>query len=416
MDRPIEKKNTTTKKIATIAGIAGGVLLVVIIVFNPFGKSKMNVEGERMVIGETKRAAFREFIPVTGIVQPVTTIFLDLREGGRVEEIFAEDGAMLTKGQPIIRLSNTDLELNLTIQETSVYNLLAQMQIAQNGARQNTISKLTQSIDVENQLIEARRVYEVNKQLIENGAIAQQDFQESENMYNYLLEKKKLTDEILKQDSIASGQQFLQAAQSYRGAKNGLELMRRKCADLTVCAPVDGKLTSLDAEIGQNKNKGERIGQLDVLSGFKVRAEIDEHYILRIYAGLEAMYKQGESDYTLVIKKVYTQVNNGRFAVDMVFKDSMPGNIRRGQSLQIRIALSDETEALLIPRGGFYQQTGGSWIFKLSANGSKAYRVPIRIGRQNPDFYEVLEGLEVGDKVIINSYDNYRDVRELKIN
>jgi len=375
----------------------------------------MNVEGEKMSIGEAKRAAFREFIPVTGIVQPVTTIFLDLREGGRVEEIFVEDGAVLTKGQPILRLSNTDLELSLTTQETSVYNLLAQMQIAQNGARQNTISKLTQSVDVESQLIEARRIYEMNKKLMAKQVIAQQEFQESENMYTYLLEKKKLTNEILKQDSIASGQQFSQAEQSYRGAKNGLELMRRKFADLTVCAPVDGQLTSLDAEIGQNKNKGERIGQLDVLSGFKVRAEIDEHYISRIYAGLEGIYRQGDSTYTLVIKKVYTQVSNGRFAVDMVFKDRIPENIRRGQSLQIRIALSDETEALLIPRGGFYQQTGGSWIFKVSADGSKAYRIPIRIGRQNPDFYEVLEGLEAGDKVIINSYENYRDVRELKI-
>jgi len=152
-----------------------------------------------------------------------------------------------------------------------------------------------------------------------------------------------------------------------------------------------------------------------VLSGFKVRVEIDEHYILRIYAGLEGMYKQSGNTYTLVIKKVYTQVTNGRFAVDMVFKDNIPDNIRRGQSLQIRIALSDETEALLIPRGGFYQQTGGCWIFKTSKDGSKAYRVSIRIGRQNPDYYEVLDDLEPGDKVVINSYENYKDVQELKI-
>lgn len=375
----------------------------------------MNVESERLTIGEAKRSAFREFIPVTGIVQPVTTIFLDLREGGRVEEIFVEDGAVLKKDQPILRLSNTDLELSLTTQETSVYNLLAQMQIAQNGARQNTISKLTQSVDVESQLIEAKRIYEMNSKLIQKQVIAQQEFQETENQYKYLLEKKKLMDAILEQDSIASAQQFAQAQQSYNGAKNGLDLMRRKFADLTVCAPVAGQLTSLDAEIGQNKNKGERIGQIDVLSGFKVRVEIDEHYIPRIYAGLEGLYKQDDSSYTVVIKKVYTQVANGRFAVDMVFKDRMPENIRRGQSLQIRIALSDETEALLIPRGGFYQHTGGSWIFKVSADGSRAYRAPIRIGRQNPDFYEVLEGLEVGDRVIVNSYENYGNTQELKI-
>ncbi|MDR0231027.1 MAG: HlyD family efflux transporter periplasmic adaptor subunit [Dysgonamonadaceae bacterium] len=415
MDRIIEKKKWPPKKIAMIAGGGLGILLIIFIIFSTFGKSRLNVESERMTIAAVKRDNFREFIPVTGIIQPVSTIYLDLREGGRVEEIFVEDGAVMKKGQPILRLSNTDLELSLTTQETSVYNLLAQMQIAQNGARQNTISKLTQSVDVESQLIEAKRVYEMNKKLLNSSVIAKQEFQESENIYKAVLEKKKLMDEILKQDSIASDQQFAQAAQSYQGAKNGLELMRRKFSDLTVCAPVDGQLTSLDAEIGQSKNKGERIGQIDVLSGFKVRVDVDEHYISRIYAGLEGIYKQADSTYTLVIKKVYTQVTGGRFAVDMVFKDKAPESIRRGQSLQIRIALSDETEALLIPRGGFYQQTGGNWIFKVSKDGNKAYRIPIRIGRQNPDFYEVLEGLEPGDKVVVNSYENYGDIQELVI-
>ena len=415
MDRIIEKKKWSSKKIAMIAGGGLGILFIIYIIFSTFGKSRLNIESKRTTIAEVKRDNFREFIPVTGIIQPISTIYLDLREGGRIEEIFVEDGAVMTKGQPILRLSNTDLELSLTTQETSVYNLLAQMQIAQNGARQNTISKLTQSVDVESQLIEAKRVYEMNKKLLNTNVIAKQEYQESENYYKYLLEKKKLMDEILKQDSIASTQQLSQAEQSYKGAKNGLELMRRKFADLTVCAPVDGQLTSLDAEIGQNKNKGERIGQIDVLSGFKVRVEVDEHYISRIYAGLEGMYKQADSTYTLVIKKVYTQVTGGRFAVDMVFKDKVPDNIRRGQSLQIRIALSDEVEALLIPRGGFYQQTGGNWIFKVSTDGSKAYRMPIRIGRQNPDFYEVLEGLEAGDKVVVNSYENYGDIQELVI-
>jgi len=255
----------------------------------------------------------------------------------------------------------------------------------------------------------------MNKRLLNSNTIAKQEYQESENLYKYLLEKRKLVDEILKQDSIASAQQLSQAEQSYKGAKNGLELMRRKFADLTVCAPVDGQLTSLDAEIGQSKNKGERIGQIDVLSGFKVRVDIDEHYISRIYAGLEGIHRQADSVYTLVIKKVYTQVTGGRFAVDMLFKGKVPNNIRRGQSLQIRIALSDEAEALLIPRGGFYQQTGGNWIFKVSKDGNKAYRLPIRIGRQNPDYYEVLEGLEVGDKVVVNSYENYGDIQELII-
>jgi len=414
MDRLIEKKRWTPKKIALIAGTAVGVLLLLLLL-STFGKSRLNVESERMIIAEAAHSTFREFIPVTGIVQPVSTIYLDLQEGGRVDEIFAEDGAVLKKGDPILRLSNTDLELSLITQETSVYNLLTQMQIAQNNARQNTIIKLNQVVDVENELIEAKRVYDLNKKLYATNVIAEQDFKQSENRYKYVVEKQKMVKEIMQQDSIASVQQLAQAEQSYKGAQNGLALMRRKFADLTVRAPVDGQLTSLLAEIGQSKNKGERIGQVDVLSGFKVRVDIDEHYINRIYTGLEGQYRQGNSVYTLTIKKVYTQVSGGRFAVDMLFADSVPTGIRRGQSLQIRIALSDETEALIIPRGGFYQQTGGNWIFKLSKDGGKAYRIPIRIGRQNPDHYEVLEGLEAGDKVVVNSYENYGDIRELVI-
>lgn len=415
MDRPIQKSRWNKKRIFIIGGISAGVILLTALILSTFGESRLNVDSERMTIAEVKKEMFREYIPVTGTVQPVSSIYMDLQEGGRVEEIFVEDGAVLTKGQPILRLSNTDLELSLIGQETQVYNLLAQMQIAQNSSRQNTISKLNQSVDVESELIEAKRIYDMNKKLLTSSTIAQQEFKESENKYNYLLQKQKLVNEILRQDSIASSQQVKQVEQSYHGAQNGLNLMRRKFADLTVCAPVDGQLTSLDAEIGQSKNKGERIGQVDVLSGFKIRVDVDEHYISRIYSGLEGQYKQGDSTYTLVIKKVYSQVANGRFAVDMIFQNKAPENIRRGQSLQIRIALGDEAEALLIPRGGFYQQTGGNWIFKVSKDNKKAYRSPIRIGRQNPDFYEVLEGLEPGDKVVVNSYENYGDIQELVI-
>lgn len=183
--------------------------------------------------------------------------------------------------------------------------------------------------------------------------------------------------------------------------------------DLIVRAPVDGQLTSLDAEIGESKNKGQRLGQLDVIGGLKVRVEIDEHYISRIFIGLEGSTEINGKAYTLSIRKVYTQVTNGRFQVDMEFKSSLPENIRRGQTLQIRLALSDETQALLLPKGGFYQQTGGNWIFKLSQDGSIAYKTNIQIGRQNPDYYEVLQGLQPGDKVVINNYENYGNMQEL---
>ena len=409
MDRRIEKKFWTKKRILIIAGTVALAVLIVGSIMMSMSKSNLNVDAERVSLGEVSWGKFRELIPVTGNVMPISTIYLDISEGGRVDEIYVEDGAIVKKDQAILKLINTDLELSLMTQETSVYNLLTQMQIAQNNARQNTIGKLNQMTDVENDFREAERIYLMNKELDAVGAVSKQDLQESLNRYNYAKEKRRLTVEILKQDSISSEQQMAQAKQSYQGSQNALNVMRRKVADLIVRAPVEGQLTSLYAEIGQSKNKGERIGQVDVLSGFKVRADIDEHYISRILTGLEGEYKQGASTYKLMIKKVYTQVTAGRFPVDMVFVDSVP-EMRRGQSLQIRLALSDETEALLLPRGAFFRQTGGNWIFKLNSSGDKAERTPIRIGRQNPEYYEVLEGLQAGDKVVTNSYENYGEV------
>lgn len=413
MDRIIAKKRWTTKKLLTI----GGILVILILAFTSYyltsGKSRLNVDAERISIHEVKMGPFREYITVNGIVLPMTTIYLDALEGGRVEEKFVEDGAIMKKDQPILRLSNTDLELSLVNQETSVYNLLTQMQISRNAAQQNTVNRLNQVTDADNQLKEAERVYKLNKTLHDQKVIGGQEFKQSENNYHYLLEKKRLSDQIMKQDSVSNIQQLTQARQSYNGSQNALQVMRKKVGDLIVRAPVDGQLTSLDAEIGQSKNKGERLGQIDVLSGFKLRVDIDEHYISRIYTGLSGEFSFANKDYKLTIKKVYTQVTAGRFQVDMEFEGEVPQGIRRGQSLQIRLALSDETQALLVQKGGFFQQTGGNWIFKLNDNGTIAYKTDIQLGRQNPDYYEVLQGLKTGDKVITSSYENYGNMQEL---
>ena len=396
--------------------IAGGILLLAFIVYSIFfssSNSRLNVEKERLSINTVKRGMFQENIPVNGVVLPITTIYLDAIEGGRVEEKFVEDGAIMKKGEPILRLSNTDLELSLVNQETSVYNLLTQMQISQNAARQNTINRLNQFTDVENGLIEAERVYELNKRLYEKDAIGRQELIKSENDYKYQKERMQLAKEVLKQDSVATSQEQRQIQNSYGQTQNALELMRRKVADLDVKAPVDGQLTSLDAEIGQSKNKGERLGQIDVLSGFKVRADIDEHYISRIFTGQQGTFAFDGKPYVLTIKKVYTQVTNGRFQVAMPFEGEVPEGIRRGQTLQIRVALSQEKEALMVSKGGFVLETGGNWIFKLNEDGSTAYRVDISLGSQTTEYFEVLNGLKEGDRVITSSYSNYGNTDEL---
>ncbi|WP_345951806.1 efflux RND transporter periplasmic adaptor subunit [Mucilaginibacter sp. PAMB04274] len=415
MDRIIEKKRWNNKRVMTIAGIVAVVALVTGSIVFTSGKSKLNVDAERITISEVKKGSFQEIIPLNGIVLPITTIYLDAVEGGRVEKLFVEDGATMEKGQPILKLANTDLELNLANEETAVFNVLTQMQISHDNARQNTISKLNQMAEVESNLKEADRVYKLNKRLYDQKAIGLQEFQKSENDYSYAVRRKRLTTQILNQDSTAMNQQTQQSKESYAHMKATLELMRKKVGDLIVRAPVDGQLTSLDAEIGQSKQKGGRLGQIDVLSGFKVRVDVDEHYITRVFNGQMGEFTLGDKTYKLKIKKVFTQVSNGRFQVDMQFAGALPKDIRRGQSLQIRLALSDETQAVLVPKGGFYQQTGGNWIFKLSEDGKTAYRMDIQLGRQNPDYYEVMQGLKPGDRVVTSSYENYGDMQELII-
>lgn len=416
MDIPLKKKRFTTKKIAIIGGSVLIVALIVFVLISSTGKSKLNVEKERISISEVKKGNFQENIPVNGVVLPIKTIYLDAMEGGRVEERFVEDGKMMEKGEPIIRLSNTDLELSLVNQETSVYNLLTQMQISQNAARQNTINRRNNLTDVENQFVEAKRLYKLNEKLYKKGAVGKQDFLESKNNYNYQKEKLNLARQVLAQDSTAVNQEARQAKESYERTRKALQLMRKKVEDLVVRAPIDGQLTALDAEIGQSKSKGERLGQIDVVSAYKVRAEIDEHYISRIFNGQRGEFNFNGKKFQLEIKKVYTQVSNGRFQVDMHFLEEAPDNIRRGQSLQIKLALSQEKEAVLVSKGGFFQQTGGNWIFKISEDGESAYRTPIQLGSQNTEYYEVLGGIEPGDRVITSSYSNFGEIEELVLN
>jgi HlyD family secretion protein len=413
VDRVIEKKYWSKKRILTIAGILGVVLLIGASYYYTSGNSKLNVDTERITISPITKGTFQEFIPVNGVVLPLTTIYLDAVEGGRVEEKYVDDGTMMKKDQPILRLSNTDLQLGLVTQQTNVYNLLTQMQISKNAAQQNTVSKLNQMTDVESLLKEAERLYKLDKHLYEEKAIGAQEYQAAENNYNYLLRKKALTGKILEQDSVSNRQQAIGDKQSFEGSQTALNVMRQKVGDLIVRSPVEGQLTSLDAEIGQSKNKGERLGQIDVMSGFKVRVDVDEHYLSRIFIGLKGDFDFADKTYKLVIKKVFAQITNGRFQVDMEFVGEVPKGIRRGQTLQIRLALSDETQAILLPKGGFYQQTGGNWIFKVNENGKAAYKVDIQLGRQNPDYYEVLQGLKPGDKVVTSSYENYGTMQEL---
>jgi HlyD family secretion protein len=397
----------------TIAGVTAIVALVAGSIYFTSGKSKYNAPIDRITISEIKKGPFQEFIPVNGTVMPLTTIYLDAVQGGRVEERYVEDGARLKKGDPILRLSNTDVELSLANSENAVYAAQTQMQISQNNAAQNTVNKLQTMADVESAYKDAERVYNLDKTLYAQKAIGLQEFQIAENTYNYQLRKRNLARQILKQDTLLTKEQDAQAKEQYRQMNSSLQLMRKEVADLIVKAPIDGQLTSLDAEIGQNKNRGDHLAQIDGFTGVKIQALVDDHYINRVVTGLTAYYPTDDKNYKLIVKKVFTQVTNGQFKVDMQFVGDIPPGLRKGQTLQVRLAFSDEAPALLLPKGGFYQQTGGNWIFKVSDDGKTAYKVDIQLNRQNPDYYEVTRGLKPGDKVITSSYENYGDIQEL---
>ncbi len=413
VDRIIEKKRWSTKRLLTIGGIVALIALIGASYYYTKGPSKLSVDTERLTISTITKGPFQENIPVNGVVMPLTTIYIDATEGGRVEERYVEDGTIVKKGQPILRLSNTDVMMTMMSQQNTVYNTLTQMQINHNAALQNTVSKQTQMADVESLYKEAERIYNLDKRLYAEKVIGSQEYQQAENNYNYYLNKKKLTEQILQQDSVSRATQEAQDKLSYKGSQQALAIMQQKVQDLIVRARTDGQLTSLDAEIGQNKTQGQRLGQIDVLSGFKVRVDVDEHYLSRIYTGLTGTFTFAESNYKLKIFKVFSQITGGKFQVDMEFVGSVPKGIRRGQTLQITLALSDERQAILLPKGGFFQQTGGNWIFKLSDDGKTAYKVDIQLGNSAIEYYEVLQGLKPGDKVVTSSYETYGNMQEL---
>jgi HlyD family secretion protein len=414
VDRVIPKKRWSTKRLMTIGGITALVLLIAASFYFTSGKSKLNVDLERITISPIIKAPFQESIPQNGTVMPLTTIYLIAEAGGQVEQKYVEDGAILKAGDPILRLSNPDVEYTLASQVTQVSTMLAQMQLSRVTADQNTVNKLTAVADQRALYIEPKRVYELDVKLYAQKAIGSQEYQSAVNNYFYLRTKDSLQNQILRSDSLSRTQQEKQDQESLAGAKNTLGILKKKVDGLIIRAPRDGQLTALDAEVGQARTPGYALGQLDVLDGFKVRLlDVDEHYINRVFTGQTGTFSFNDTTYTLKITKVFTQIVAGRFQVDMNFVGKVPHGIRKGQTLQITLALSDETTAILVPIGGFYQQTGGNWIFKVSDDGKTAYRVDIQLGRKSTDYYEVLSGLKPGDKVVTSSYENYGNMQEL---
>lgn len=413
MDKFIEKKKWTLKKILTLSASAILLLFVIYLLFIRDKNQKLNIEKDRIQISEVKRGPFQEFIPIIGAIEPIETFFLDLTEGGKIVAKYIEEGSFVKIGDPIIKLENANLSLQVMNTQSSFLAAESQLNLAQLTFEQNRLSKQIQLLDLNVQLLNQKRIYDANKNLYEKNMASKFEYESSKEQYEYLQKSKDLMLEVLKSDSLTSLQLVKQNKENVERSKTYLKLVEEQLANLTVKAPIKGQLTDLKAEIGQSVGFGHKLGQIDNTDFYKVRAEIAEHYIARVRKGQNGEYEFNEKKYLLVVKTVYPQVTNGIFYVDLLFEGVQPEGIRRGQQVHIKLQLGNLSEALQIENGGFFSTTGGNWIFVLDVSGTFATKREIKIGRQNPQSYEILEGLKPGEKVIISSYENYGTVDKL---
>lgn len=409
MDRQIQKKFWNTQRIAMIGG---GALLAVFLVWQfAFAdkRSKLNVEKDKLTVSTVTQGDFDEFIVVTGVVLPLKTIRLDAIVGGYVKEKVVDGGNMVKQGQVILKLENQNLKLNFLQSETEASRLVNDLQ---NTRQRLKVEKFTirQTLnDLDFQIDQAKDLYDRNKKLNNDKVIAESDFMKSKRDYEKLIKQREITLESSKYQEENAAMQIKQLEGTLERTQKNVQLWRETLENLVVKAPVGGLLSSIDVEVGSNINQGQNIGQIDDLNGFKMRVDIDEHYISRIFAGLGGSFEFNGKNFDLEITKIYPEVRNGRFQVDMVFAKGVPEGIKRGQSSPIRLELGKATKAVLIPVGGFFSDTGGNWVYVLDKSGKKASKRKITLGRKNPEYFEVLEGLQVGEQVITSSYENFGD-------
>lgn len=407
MDRVIEKKKWTPKKIASIAAISLFGLFIIYLLFFRDKSSKLNVDKEKLTIVKVREDKFQEFIPIDGVVQPKKTIYLDAAQGGRIEKIFVEDGSILEAGDLIMKLSNSDMELNFMQRETNMYEVINNLQNTKLNIEQTRFTRENEIAQLNNDVIIAKEEYERQKKFYKEKVISEKEYMDSKRDYELKTKKRNIAQRSIQYDSLSSISQIARINSSINRMYNNLEMLKKNLELLFIKAPISGKLSNFSAEIGETKNQGENLGQIDMLNGFKLRASIDERYINRVYKGQEAEFDFENKTYQIYIDKIYTQVSNGSFEFDFIFKEETPEGLKRGQTLQLRLKFSGVTDAIIVQRGGFYQETGGNWIYVVDESGSYAYKRDIRIGRQNTRYYEVLEGLNPGEKVVISSYDNF---------
>jgi len=407
MDRLIEKKKWTTKKILQYTAIAVFVFFLLYLFLLRDRSSRLNIEKNQVTIAPVTLDNFQEFIPVDGVVQPRTTIYIDAVLGGTVEKKFVEDGAEVKKDDTILKLSNANMQLSYMDQETRMYDAINNLQNSRIALEQNKFIRQKEITNLLYQIDEVKTEFERARKLYDDGVYTLKEYQDAKRDYEFSSKQLTISLELQRLDSISTEEQKRQIAASVERMRANLTLLQSNMEKLLVRAPADGVLSSFNVEIGETRSAGERLGQIDIMDGYKMRANIDERYVSRVNPGQEAELDFGGRTFQLYVSKIYTGVTGGAFQVDMLFRDEVPENIKRGQTIQMRLQFSTPAEALILKRGGFFQQTGGNWVYVVDPSGDYAIKRNIRLGRQNTRFYEVLEGLEQGEQVIISSYESF---------
>lgn len=413
MDIQLERKKGIRKK--HIPYIAGGIVILLVIIWMVFGNhaSKLNVEKNKISIQPVSKGQFNDYVRISGQVMPISTVQLSAVEGGMVMEKVVEEGTMVKQGDVIIRLSNPMLNLNILDAEAQLAEKQNFLRNTQVTMEQEKLRLRQERLQLDLDVQRKKRKYQQYKKLYEENLTSKEEYLQAKEDYEFAENGLKLVLDRQKQDSIYRGVQVDQMEESLHSIRQNLYLIRARVENLNVKAPVSGQLGLLDVEIGQTVSTGAKMGQISVLSDFKVEANIDEHYIDRVKQGLDATFERQDKNFALRVRKVYPEVRDKQFKTDFIFEGERPDNIRAGQTYYINLQLGQPTEAVLIPRGPFYQTTGGQWIFVVTPDGDKAVRRKITISRQNPTFYEVTSGLEPGEKVITSAYDTYGDTQEL---
>ena len=408
MDKVKPKKFWTTQRIGIITG---SVLLVGFIVYQLFfadQRSKLNVEQDKLTISTVSQGKFDEFIVVTGVVQPLKTIQLDAIVGGYVTEKLIEGGNMVKQGEVLLKLENQNLKLSFLQSETEASRLVNDLQNTRQGLKVARFTLQKTLSDLDFQLDQAKDAYDRNAKLIKDKVIPEADYLKTKRDYEKLARQREIEIESQKYQEENAKMQITQLEGTLASTQKNVNLWKQTLDNLVVKAPVSGLLSSMNVEVGSNISQGQNIGQIDDLNGFKMRVSVDEHYISRIFVGLQGSMDFNGEEYPLKIIKIYPEVKSGRFEVDMQFEKA-PDLIKRGQSAPIRLQLGQPTQALLLPVGGFFSETGGNWVYVVSNDGKRAAKRKITLGRKNPEYFEVLEGLQKGEKVITSSYENFGD-------